>query len=220
MKHLLCRAIFLRHGQSNYTEVFPDITEEGKRVIKESAKAIKEKWRQWGCPSLRLLSSPKARALGSATIIKEVLEYSDEIQACSAISCLECRCIEKAKEIFEGYKSAGHSLEADYPHNPLFEDGRIFEPRSTIQKRFFVFLEDFFRQSKDIKTFSLFIFVSHYEVLYNFIESIFRNYIDKGGVLSYGELIIVSLYDNFIEVEFRKQKAEIFSLRSFLPCCL
>lgn len=216
MKGLLCRAIFLRHGQSDYTEVFPDLTTKGEETIRKSANEIKEKiekeWSQWGYPYVRLLVSPKARALGSAAIIKEILGGCDEIKICPEVSAMEHRNIKKAKKIFSEYqngKAAKNPIEIDYQVDPRFEDKNIFEPRSEIKKRFFAYLQSFIRRTKDLNSPQLFIHITHYEVLYHFVESVFENYADDGGTLSYGELLIVSLYDESMEVEFRNQKAKL-----------
>ena len=71
-RRFLGRAIFLRHGQTDYTDVFPDLTEEGAETITKAAESIKS---IIDGQQITIISSPMVRAMGSACIVAKILRY-------------------------------------------------------------------------------------------------------------------------------------------------
>jgi broad specificity phosphatase PhoE len=135
------RAIFLRHGQTEYTDVFPDLTEEGKASIKAAGRKISGLVKD--TKKVILVSSPRPRALGSAAIIRDTLgnEWCNVIvnPDISSVTIIDK---ERSQVIFKEYLSSGGKTAVDlsYTHDPRYEDSSVFETRSAVQQRFFRYL--------------------------------------------------------------------------------
>jgi len=193
-RRFIGRAIFLRHGQTDYTDIFPDLTDEGKKTIANSAATLKN---IVGYQNLILVSSPSVRARGSMSIIARKLEYRDEIKIDNRISAVAQHNKEIAMAIFNEHKSQGGILSADsaYSSDSRYEDERIFELRSRVKKRFYDYLSSLSRSLLIYSDTPCIINVSHYELLYHFVESIFKLDYKKDKTLGHGEIINVSFYD-------------------------
>lgn len=205
-RRFIGRAIFLRHGQSDYTEIFPDLTDEGKQTIVSSAN--KMKYAVKAHRDVMIISSPKSRALGSSFIIAEVLGYKGGIKKEPNISSFAIRDKERAKTILYDPLDTGRTLQDEfesrggivavdlaYTHDPRYEDGKILEPRSEVRKRFYKYLAGLVRQLIACPLIPCIIHVSHYEVLYHFVESLFKLDYTRDQTLAHGEIIEVSFYD-------------------------
>ncbi len=194
-RRFIGRAIFLRHGQTDYTEIFPDLTEEGKQTIVSSANIMKHTVNIHR--NMIIVSSPSSRALGSSFIIAEVLGYKDEIRKEPSISPTVFRDKERAKAIVDEYMFQGGRPAVDLActYDPRCEDGEIFEPRSEVRKRFYKYLTGLVRQLIACQLIPCIIHVSHYEVLYHFVEFLFKLDYTRDQTLAYGEIIDVSFYD-------------------------
>lgn len=189
-KQCIGGAIFLRHGQSDYTEVFPDLTEQGKQTIRNSAKQIRGVVDQYDY--YEILSSPTTRALGSASVLEKALGCNNGISVEPAIAALTIRDTERARIFFDKY--GGENLSLAYNFQPCFEDESIFEPRSEVRKRFYKYLVVLAGRLAESPVKSCFIHVSHYEVLYHFVETFFKLDYAIDQPLAHGEPIILSFY--------------------------
>ncbi|MBI1866424.1 MAG: histidine phosphatase family protein [Candidatus Staskawiczbacteria bacterium] len=97
-RRFLGRVILLRHGQSECTNVYPDITDEGMETITKSANSIKPLL--GNNPNVVIITSPMARAKGSADIIAKTIGYSGIIKEAPAI---RIESISKIRKIFFEY---------------------------------------------------------------------------------------------------------------------
>jgi broad specificity phosphatase PhoE len=190
-KQCIGGAIFLRHGQSEYTEVFPDLTEQGKQTIKDSARQIKGVVDQYD--HYEIWSSPSARALGSASILTKSLGCNNGISVEPAIAALAIRDAKRARTFFDKF-GFGKNLSLAYNFQPCFEDESIFEPRSEIRKRFYKYLGALAAKLAESPVKSCLVHVSHYEVLYHFVETFFKLDYNVDQPLAHGEPIILSFY--------------------------
>lgn len=194
-RRFIGRAIFLRHGQTDYTETFPDLTEEGKQTIVSSANKMKYIVKTHR--NIMIVSSSRSRALGSSFIIAEVLGYKGEIKKEPNISLAAIRDKERFKAIIAEFEPQGGVAAVDlaYTHDPRYEDGEILEPRSEVRKRFYKYLAGLVRQLITCPLILCIIHVSHYEVLYHFVEFLFKLDYTRDQTLAHGEIIDVSFYD-------------------------
>ena len=76
-RRFLGRAIFLRHGQTEYTDVFPDLTNKGVETVTNSANSIECFLK--GNSNVVIVTSPAARAQGSASIIAKIIGHRGKI---------------------------------------------------------------------------------------------------------------------------------------------
>lgn len=218
------RAAFLRHGETDYTNVFPDLTDAGKRTILKSGrelKAIRD-----GLPgeiTVAVASSPAVRAMGSAFGISNVFGFAGKIvEIIPLLGPVELRDEIKAKALFFEFAANGgmKGLCVSYGTDPRCEDGLFIEPRSEVQKRLYKYLG---MLVQDMLVFGqenrFVIHVSHYEVLYHLVENVFWLDYEYDLPLGYGEVILVHFYDAGypdaveMDIEFRGKMAKqiIFS---------
>src|SRR5438552_1204464 len=103
------RITLLRHGQTKYTDQYPDLTELGQETIAKTAEqialGIKSK------EGLRILSSPTVRAQGTAGIIKEKIGHMDEIKVQPSLGMNRIKDKEKAQAIFDEIEAEGNKAE-------------------------------------------------------------------------------------------------------------
>jgi len=214
-RKMIGRAVFLRHGESDYTDIFPDLTKAGKKTILRSADAIKT---IAGSPlQVSIASSPAVRAMGSAFIISGVLGFAEEAKQIPLLGPVGLRDEIKAKSLFFEFVANGgmKGLCASYGTDPRCEDGLIVEPRSEVQKRFYKYLGMFARSllASDSKN-SFVVHVSHYEVLYHLVETVFWLDYEDDPPLGHGEIILISFYDTgheeWVEMDiiFRRKTAK------------
>ena len=203
----------MRHGQTEYTDIYPDLTPEGIRTIKRAALIIQSIVNEHH--KLTIATSPMARAMGSTSIIAEALNCGKEkIRKEPDISAAVVRDEKEARAILDEYmlKVGVEGLCLAYGADPRFEDGKAIEPRSAVRERFLKYFASLIRQFLvNTGLLPCVIIISHYEFLYHFVESIFELNYKKDNPLGHGEVIEVSFFDigigNVVEMEvtFRKR---------------
>lgn len=203
-----------RHGQTGYTDVFPDLTEEGIRTIKKTTTLLPF---INGGRNITIFTSPKIRAVGSADIVVKELGVKQGFEKMRILSAIEIKDQEKARKLFaEASQGGAQALSIAYGTDPRFEDGVIVESRSAVKKRFFSFFSDLAKWLTANMSSPLYIIVvSHYELLYHLVETAFNLDYRVDAPLGYGEIIMINVYDcgvrNTItlEIHFRKRTAEM-----------
>ena len=199
-KRFLGLVIFLRHGQTNYTDVFPDLTEEGIKTITNSAELLRPFVENH--QNVMIIASPMARAQGSAAVIARVLGHKGKTRIEPNIQAAIVKDRMRAKAIFyEHLKNGGmRALSVAYGTDPRYEDGEVIEPRSEVRKRFLGYLSKLVRRLFVSPNLPLcLIHVSHYETIYHVVESLFKLDYRKDEPLGHGEIIVVFIYDIGIE---------------------
>ncbi len=195
------RITLLRHGQTQYTEVYPDLTKEGQDTIQKSAEQIAANLKR--DEEVVIVASDRARAQGTAGIIKKILKHNTEIKSVTGITSAAQRDPAKASEMINEILAEGKGIEAvdyAYIHDPRFDDEKIWEPKKEIQKRFFRNLEYTIRafklvaKHKELPKPHL-IAVTHFEILNPLIEEVLNVKYPEGQTLKHGELIEISISD-------------------------
>lgn len=199
---------FLRHGHSFYTEKFPDLTNRGVETIVKSANLIQTFLNDNS--SVFIVTSPAARARGSAAIIAKTIGYHGSIKKEYAIQGAIIKDKKKGRALLEEYMSSGRirALDMAYRTDSRYEEmPDIIEPRSKIKKRFFEYFAKLIEILLARKRPLNLICVSHYEILYHFVEYLFDLDYAKDEPLDHGEVIAVSIFDigiqdvNVVEIE-------------------
>lgn len=220
VRRFLGQVILLRHGQSEYTNIYPDITYNGVKTIVNSANLIKSLLN--GDSNVVIITSPMIRAKGSADIIAKIIEYRGKIKEVPAIGGAIVKNKKQGRAIFDEYMAKGgiRALDKGYGTDPRYEKNpSVIEPRSEIRKRFFEYFAKLIvgllqRQQLWQQPPLHLICVSHYETLYYFVEHLFKLDYTKDEPLGHGEIIVVSVFDLGIkntsvveiEVTFRKKR--------------
>ncbi len=160
------RIYFVRHGETRYSGVFPDITEEAQEHIRTVVAPDIASWRKRApthCP-FRIVTSPAPRAHGTATEIDQALEYRHpegipfvhELRAMDWIdpqlALLACR----------GLSGKGY---IHYETEPVFQDPAIFEQQDSIRHRLFTWMRFLFNSWGIAQSPFSVVAVTHYEVL-------------------------------------------------------
>lgn len=215
-RRFLGRVMLLCHGQSECTDVYPDITYSGVKTITNSANLIKSLLNNNS--KVVIITSPMARARGSAAIIAKIIKYRGIIKEAPSIQGAIVKNKKQGKAFFDEHVAKGgtKTLDLAYGADPRFEDPNIIEPKSKIRKRFFEYftkMVKYLLENEQPSSSLNFICVSHYETLYHFVENLFELDYTKDKPLGHGEIIAVSIFDTGIidvdvveiEVTFRKK---------------
>lgn len=163
--------IFLRHGDTEYTEKFPDLTEKGKRQAEEAVLKIKEIIKEEAPNEIYLTSSTRQRAKGVASIIAKHIPCT----VCPDEDLIRDMDLYDKEEVLEYWNSFGSHIEAAkrYPTDPWFESGEHAERRTDIEGRFISYLTILLSQYEDGSLPDVSIHVSHFEVLWKLIEKFY-----------------------------------------------
>ncbi len=213
---LIGKAVFLRHGESNYTDAFPDLTETGRRTIRRSAEEIRA-IKNRHCGSFAIVSSPAVRAKGSAGILADALPYTDGIREAPLLGPVLVIDRQQGRALYNSYISIGgmQSLCIAYGCDIRFEDGKILEPRSSVRERFYKYLGMLVRDFLTCGRMAFVAHISHYETLFHFVEAVFHLDYRREDPLQHGELILVDFCgedgSSLVEmnVRFRRRAANI-----------
>ncbi len=200
---LLGKISIMRHGETRYTNVYPDITEIGQQQIAANAQKIKAG--KTPEEQLILISSPSIRALGSAGVLKPELEVED-IHISKKIKSTTAKDWHKADAAFTELTGIKTEDDIDFrnwdrfvAHHPaLNERIDLWEPRSRVEQRSLRGLKyviEFFRRYKLANPDKLphLVGVSHIEFLNHFVEKIFR--IPENNPLQFGEMVEMTILE-------------------------
>lgn len=197
----LFRIFFLRHGETKYLGKFPDLTIAGVVTILRTAHVLRG--RVGAKENVIIISSVTPRTRGSASIIAHLLGYKERVISSRSLGPMRINDQQRAKIIFQKYLQKGgmNALDLSYTQDPIYEDPSIFEPRNQVRSRLLTCLVRRMREFFDNESAEnelkrpCFVAVSHFEVLYWFVQSLFRLDYDNGDKpLGYGELIGIAFW--------------------------
>lgn len=164
----LFRAVFVRHGHTEYTDIPPDITLRGKAALSRNSYPIQTF--SAGYP-IHLYTSPKVRAVGSGQYLNNFLQ-GQALGEEPALGAIHLRQPERAQRILAGYRSLTDPLavEKAYWKQAEFDNPAIFETRAQVRSRIFQFLSNLVNQhSKQVEP-VCYVLVSHVETLCHLID--------------------------------------------------
>lgn len=179
--------IFLRHGETDYTDVFPDLTQKGIGNAERAGNMILKIMRENDVKSTRIISSPYARTMGTATCIAKRINFSGKIKEEPQIRASDFYDREVA---ISYWNSKGDSVVSakNYLIDPWFNTGIYVEKRDDVASRFANFTKDLLWEVTSGESFDLTIVVSHFECLWKLVE--------KFGFqepISYCELVVLEI---------------------------
>jgi broad specificity phosphatase PhoE len=208
---LLGQAVFFRHGQTEYTDEYPDLTEEGKATIGRTGSQIAQ---MVNGHKVTIVSSPLARTRGSANIVAGVIGYREKIHIDPLIRAADIYDPQASWAMFEEYHARGgiHEVSRAYFSDPRYDEGLILETKVAIQERFSTYLGRLISKLFEAKNHKMFVIsVSHYEVLYAITEKLFHVIERQQMPLSHGEVVLIKFLPTgdgarvILEVYFRSQ---------------
>ncbi|MBI2637905.1 MAG: histidine phosphatase family protein, partial [Candidatus Sungbacteria bacterium] len=140
LDRIIGKVTIMRHGQTEYTEEYPDLTELGKEQIAESARKIKG-----GIgpeDDVLVVSSPAVRAQGSADIVRGELGI-EEKRILKSLRPIKANDPVEFKRTFDEFWGPGGfkieeiaKWDRFYAADPRFENRpEVQEPRSNPEKR-------------------------------------------------------------------------------------
>lgn len=164
----LFRAVLIRHGHTDYTDIPPDITLRGKAALSCNSYPIKTF--SAGYP-IYLYTSSKVRAVGSGQYLNYFLE-GQILGEEAALGAVHLHQPESAQRIFAGYRSLSDPLavEKAYWKQAEFDNPAIFETRAQVRSRIFQFLTNLVSQHSNEVEPICYVFVSHVETLCHLID--------------------------------------------------
>lgn len=205
---------FVRHGKTNYTNVFPDLTDEGKEDVLQLSQSMR-KWVhdiQATQDGIIYISSPMARAQGTAHLIRSMLGDHSPIYDHDKLRSMDIRDGARAKEVFaslpKGYIS--------YESVPAFRDEKIFETVTEVSTRAMELLKEL-PGILDKSAAEAAVVVSHYEVLSSYLRMAFgAKYWSPSEVdaLQTAEVIYATFDNGCVRFSFRGDHSVSVLLRS------
>ncbi|MSR71343.1 MAG: histidine phosphatase family protein [Candidatus Taylorbacteria bacterium] len=191
--------LFGRHGDSVYTNVYPDLTSEGERTMAETA--LEMHTILGNCSEIEIIASPQPRAQGSADIIAREFGYSREVGIEPHIRCNDIFDEQMKVSPWKGY-GEGEDLLRSYETHPDFESGEKLERRSEVQRRFAWYLDSLGGNLIRDGLMDVTIHITHFEVLWRLARIISP----IGRPLGNGEFIEIKLWSYVplqVEMNFR-----------------
>lgn len=201
-EQFLGRVSLIRHGETRYTNQYPDLTETGIADIEQRGEE-KRGTIDSDKEEVLIASSPSVRARGSADIIKDKIDPDAEVRIIKAVRGLDIRDHDKHHELMTemiGEETDPASIikrvDNQYVHDDRFEERvDVWSPRSEIEKRFFRGVEYTIRAfskfgEKEPDKLPHLIATSHFEFINHFVSKIFG--LKEGEYLNPAENVEVS----------------------------
>lgn len=169
--------IAIRHGESTYTGIKPDLTENGLAQIRETAHQLEEMLKSFD--SVIFISSPTPRAMGSAeTFLQELGLVEAAVRVCRAVRTVDIYDEEKFLQYMAQNSTAIYGdlwLKSD----DLRLDTEFCEGRQSINQRALRFLYHYAQAlerlaEKNQKNIALVTF-THFEVAVNFLQGLYSS---------------------------------------------
>lgn len=172
-----------RHSKTNYTEKYPDLTDEGIEVAGDKAHTIAKRNKEKKTQHKRTyISSPNPRAQATADIIKTAIgDSKKQTRTSKSIRAMDFPNWEKTFEIFEelqGGKDDPTLVQRVYETDDRFENNpETIEPRSSVRKRAMRALEylirSFDKENNNDHDVPHIFATSHFEVINPIVADVF-----------------------------------------------
>jgi len=161
----------MRHGKTNYTGTFPDLTDEGTHQVRTEGLEQVRRWmaeHSIAPEMLSIVSSPAPRAHGTASIIKDGIGHTREIILTHEIEPLRWKKPERCAEVIR--EMSGYiNLESE----PRFADSSLFEPLHEVHKRWSTYITSSVEKAMRTEVSANQILVAHYETFCGIVSSLF-----------------------------------------------
>lgn len=224
---ILGKISIMRHGATNYTNEFPDLTERGIEQVRERGRELKEKIKPEK-EDILYAASPAVRAQGTMSFILEELDEKEaDVKVLDSTRPVKIRNFERAKEmvgeVMQGTNDTS-KFDKAYATDKIFENTPdVWQPKSEVEERFYRGLEYLIRSllkyrenPKEGKIPHL-VAVSHFEFLNHFVMEVFGLDPEKDDLLGFAEMIEMEIMepssdepDNVpIKVTFRGQSKNV-----------
>lgn len=171
-KVIFHQLFFIRHAETTYSNIYPDITGQGAIQLRKTAKEIRPLITSNPKACITIVASPAMRAQGSASVLANSLGYTNEIITETLLSDMGYVDWPKARQIFEQCQMNGERIEDIYEIDDRFEDVHIFEPRSSVQTRFYRYMRKCHDALSNASKSQCIVVVSHFEILNHFLKNL------------------------------------------------
>lgn len=160
--------ILIRHGASEYTDQFPDLTREGLDQIQRRASILGPLVKQYS--QHMAFSSPAARARGTTQVLIEQLGMpSIPVIIEPTLSPLIVHNLPQYLAYLVKHDTPTHG--ENWLTNPEFEIGTLTEPRSSVEARAHMFLDSIIRLASMDK--QCYFAVTHLEIMAPLMRAIY-----------------------------------------------
>lgn len=177
--------VLMRHGDTRYTDVYPDLTPEGVEEVARAARRIREIVSIY--PSVTVRFSPWARTRGTADIVAR------ELGACATAECPEIAGVYPLLETWITFDS-GKCGEYHYANDPTYDDPAVWnETRAQTRERFLAHFARFVRFALDSEAPVCEVHVTHFEMIHHLIDAAYSPDLDRDEPFRKGEYAIVRL---------------------------
>lgn len=193
----LAKLVFVRHGHTNYTDEFPDLTKDGEVSAKQAGILIRQRIK--GFPFM-FVSSPAVRARGTMHLIMKELGHTEGHHI---VDPMLREAVIFDEEVLKARLQRLLPLGQDhlcktYETDPFCEDGIHIESRSSVIARFYGYLEYILKigvsPQNGLARNKCVVHTTHYEVLFHFVKNIFNLNYETDKPLQCGEVIVVGVF--------------------------
>lgn len=191
----ILRMLCLRHGDTRYTGVFPDLTEHGLAQAVRAANVDVVHWmrkHKVDATALDIISSPAPRAHGTAHTVAQVARLPNPIQLEKRLDQMAWRDPVRCKEALGGFAGKGY---IDYETEPAFADETMFETPSEMRVRWFTFFAHHIDRAAKQKVSGYCLLTSHYEVFCHIVAGLFGITASAETALKHVEPIELTIFE-------------------------
>ncbi len=185
--------LLLRHGKTAYTDIFPDLTQEGidhvRRVANTEIRPWVETQEHLGY-RIHLMTSPAPRAHGTAHVVAKEVGLPDPFFD-PALRPMDQRDVVGCRTALGTLSGRGY---INYETEPVFRDASLFEQPQEIRRRFYDSIIQWTHRFGRNQERSALIIVSHYETLCALTEELFFVTATETTALRHAETISLSIH--------------------------
>lgn len=192
--------VFIRHGESDYTDEGLDITDKGIEQVRETAKTLKNYLQRFDC--IMVLSSTTPRAMGSAKVFMSEMGQLDITKTSKSIRCVDIKQADKFLSYLANHSTPFYG--ETWLVDPIIAgENNFVESKHSVDKRAVRFLYHYGREIDRIsKSQSVKIGVvvfTHFEIGMNYLHGIYPDHkqfpIREHPGFENAEAIIIELDD-------------------------
>ena len=204
-----------RHGDTTYTNQYPDLTDDGKFKLKSAGKSLKERVDE-DSEDLLFLHSPSIRAKASMAHLLHGMEKTDGVaevdveevaRSFSPLRSVEKLDADEAQKLIEKHmenipvENQYEEFDRVYALHDDFENSPHWEPRSKVESRTRRLLRQAIamlvrNDSEDISKTPHIVAISHFETLNNLAVQIFGLDVEKDPLYARGEEMTLEVLRN------------------------
>ena len=209
---LALELILVRHGETHYTDTYPDLTNNGEYQAQLAGRAIQGMINGYTAPVI-FHTSPAARARGTMNLLQAEIGSTEPVSILQDLRPLDALDTNTAHQYWYD------NPKINYFGDPIFSASTPFEPRHQVGKRWVEYWNTQCCRASCTENPLIVVAVTHYEIMAPIVRAFFADEEDREE-LNYAEIVraqIAPINQNQLHVKilFREKTAEgYYNLRT------